>query len=408
LNRRQFARKLLLATGELALLNSSPQLIAASLRRSPEDRVKASGSLSVEVGKTVEITRSFSRCWFPTVYQFPNKDLMAAMSMSPDEVNPESDFNAYCISKDNGETWSRRYTMGSGAAGDGAWLQNPGPDGAIWGIGDRADLVSPGNRQDFYLVRTRLSKSGMTIDVRRDIPLHMSEPIQMNKPLLYDRHLQDTHLAEVGTAMPFGPILPSGTGTLIAPLYYKSDRDPRYYRLACIRSEDNGSSWREGAIIAGVEHEPWPGMGEEGPCEAGMVRLQDGRLFTIFRTGGKGFMGTVWSSDEGKTWTSPISTPFKGVAPRVRRLSNGILACSTGRPGPVVLMFSLDGTGQSWSHVTPIFTGTSTHYTDFVEIAPGKLFLIYDSIPHGWDEIPLTDQASQNIIYGTYLDVELR
>ncbi len=237
----------------------------------------------------------------------------------------------------------------------------------------------------------------------------MSEPIQLFKPLLYDRQLQDTHLAEVGNATPFGPILPSHTGTLIAPIYYRSERDPHYYRLACIRSEDNGSSWREAAIIAAVERDakPWPGMGEAGPCEAGMVRLSDGRLFAIFRTGTDAFMGTAWSSDEGKSWTPPVLIPFKGVAPRVRRLSNGILACSTGRPGPVVLMFSLDGTGTSWSHVTPIFSGKSTHYTDFLEIAPGKLFVIYDSIPNGWDQIPLTDRVSQNVIYGTYVDVEL-
>ena len=89
-------------------------------------------------------------------------------------------------------------------------------------------------------------------------------------------------------------------------------------------------------------------MGEEGPCEAGMVRLADQRLYALFRTGGDGYIGNGWSTDDGKTWTKPVSTPYKGVALRVRRLSNGILACTTGRPGPVVVMFSLDGTGEKW------------------------------------------------------------
>ena len=136
-----------------------------------------------------------------------------------------------------------------------------------------------------------------------------------------------------------------------------------------------------------------------------MVRLADGRLFAIFRTGGDGFIGAAWSSDDGHEWTSPISLPYKGVALRVRRLSNGVLACSTGRPGPVVLMFSPDGTGEKWSHVTTIFTEKSTHYTDFVEVAPGRLLVVYDSIPFGWYNIPCADKKSRNAIYCTFVDV---
>lgn len=74
-------------------------------------------------------------------------------------------------------------------------------------------------------------------------------------------------------------------------------------------------------------------MGKEGPCEAGLVRRRDGRLFVIYRTGSDGYLGTAWSSNEGKAWTPPSLILFKGVEPRVRLLSNGVLACSTGRPG---------------------------------------------------------------------------
>jgi hypothetical protein len=69
--------------------------------------------------------------------------------------------------------------------------------------------------------------------------------------------------------------------------YYTAERDPRYYRLALIRSSDSGRTWNEYSTIAAVEpgEQPWPGMGREGPCEAGMVRLADKRLYAIFRTG---------------------------------------------------------------------------------------------------------------------------
>jgi len=137
------------------------------------------------------------------------------------------------------------------------------------------------------------------------------------------------------------------------------------------------------------------------------VRLRDGRFFVMFRTGSDGLLGTAWSSDEGRTWTTPTLIPFKGVEPRVRLLSNGVLACSTGRPGPVTMMFSLDGTGKTWSHATEIFSDMSTRYTEFVELSPGKLFLVHDSVPYGWKEIPASDEKAQNAIYGVFLDVEL-
>jgi hypothetical protein len=146
-------------------------------------------------------------------------------------------------------------------------------------------------------------------------------------------------------------------------------------------------------------------MGREGPCETGLVRLADKRLYTIFRTGGEGFMGHAWSADDGKTWTKPASTPYQGVAVRVRRISSGMLACTTGRPGPVVVMFSAEGTGEKWSGITPLFEGKSTCYTDFIEVEPGKLLVVYDSVPYGWHPIPFSDRDSRNVIYGTFVEV---
>ena len=127
-------------------------------------------------------------------------------------------------------------------------------------------------------------------------------------------------------------------------------------------------------------------------------------------------MVNAWSSDDGRTWTRARSTGYKGVAPRVRRLSNGVLACTYGRPGPVSIMFSLEGTGMKWSNVTEIFGGQdtykrgremrkSTRYADFVELQPGKLLIAYDSVPYGWDAIPDSDRSSRNAILGTFLDV---
>jgi BNR repeat-like domain len=412
MKRREFGKTAFLGIGGAALL--SPPIAGFLLAEAPGSPQQAARKsrvrkLSVRVGKTVEITSSFRGCWFPTIHQFSNGDLMATVRMSPDEINPEGDFSSYCVSRDQGGTWSRRYTMGAGANVDGAWSHAPAPDGSIWQLYGWVDAHPPDPSKDFYLTLTKFSQSGMEIHQRRNIPLRMREPVKTAPARLFDRKVQDGNLVRQPNLVPWGPIIRSRNGGLMAPIYYKAERDPRFYRLALIRSDDDGETWREGSLIAAVKPgaKAWPGMGKVGPCEAGMERLAHGRLLAMFRTGGDGFIGVAWSQDDGRTWTPPVSLPFKGVALRVRGLSNGVLACSTGRPGPVVLMFSTDGTGETWSHVTPIFSGKSTHYTDFVEVSPGRLLVVYDSVPYSWMDIPLSDQKSRNAILCTPVEVRL-
>jgi hypothetical protein len=159
-------------------------------------------------------------------------------------------------------------------------------------------------------------------------------------------------------------------------------------------------------------------MGAEGPNESQVVRLADKRLYAIFQTGSRetgstasseknvaGVMGQTWSSDDCKTWTPPSPVGFEGVSPRIIRLSNGVLACTYGRPAPVVIMFNIDGTATKWSNLTEIFPKMSTRYTDLIEVEPGKILVIYDSVPYGWHPIPFTDRKARNSIYGTFVYV---
>jgi len=374
---------------------------AASPKSAPDE-------LQVQVGKTVEIASASEYNWFPTVHKFTTGEIMVTIRMSPDEMRPARMFSAYCISRDGGLTWGRRYPMGEDADMDGAWSEAFQKDGKVWHLYTPLEPYPAGQTQAFHASLSKFSRGGTEATIARDVVIRLSEPMHMLSLRALDRRSSDNErIGEEISGFPWGPILEGLNGDVMAPVYYKAERDQRYYRLALIRSSDGGKSWNEYSTIAAVapEEKPWPGMGNEGPCEAGLVRLADKRLYSIFRTGSDGFMGNVWSSDDGKTWTKPTSTPYKGVALRVRRLSNGVLACTTGRPGPVVVMFSVDGTGEKWSHITPIFDCKSTHYTDFIEVEPGKLFVVYDSVPYGWYEIPYADRESKNVIYGTFVEV---
>jgi hypothetical protein len=384
----------------LALSTMSPALgrDSATEKSNPDD-------LQVQIGKTVEITNSRRYCWFPSVHQFSTGEIMATMTMTPDEGNPEGIFSAYCISKDGGLTWSPRQTVGSGANSSAYYDHRD--DGSIWELEGGLDSSISGPTTKVPFILTKFRRGGMEFEQKRDVYLQTSLPVHIMKNELFDWRTPDGHLTMAPALGVFGPIIEALNGDLITTAFYTAERDQRWYRLVLIRSSDGGLSWRESSTIAAVEpgEKPWAGMGSNGPCEASLVRLADNRLFVNFRTG-DGDIGQIWSSDDGKTWTKPVSIPYIGVALRVRRLSNGVLACTTGRPGPVVIMFSMDGTGEKWTHITPIFDGQSTHYTDFIEVAPGKLLVVYDSTPCGWYEIPLADRESRkNVIYATFITV---
>lgn len=385
-------------------------LLSPTLCHTLTDR---SNELTVQVGKTVEITASsINHCWYATVHRFSTGEILATMRMSGDDTNPEGEFSAYSLSKDLGQTWSRRYAMGAGANVDAAYTQVTRQDGTIWALGagyDSLEANPSGQAMYFHAALTRFSRGGMEFDQIRDAKIHLSEPAISKPPTVMETGRKDaTKLSVVYEANPWGAIVDGPGGEWLTTLYYTTERGPRQ-RLVLIRSTDLGRSWEEYGVIAATQpnetHWPWTWMGKEGPSEAALVRLSKGRLYCLFRTGD--YMGEAWSVDDGKTWTTPVSSGFRGVAPHLRLMSDGLLACTYGRPGPVTIMFSSDE-GKKWTNVTPIFDGMSSHYTDLIEVEPGKLLVVYDSTPYGGKPIPSSDTSSKNAIYGTFVEVRRR
>jgi len=367
--------------------------------------------MTVTVGKTIEITSSKRYCWYPTVHRFSTGEILVTIRMSPDEVHPEGEFCAYCISGDGGHTWSQRYTMGAGANVDAAYTQEPPPDGTLLSLsaGYGSPIAyPPGQTREFHIAVTRYSRGGMEYTQIRDAALRLRAPVQLEPMMLFDLGTRDTSKLEAAPEVtPWGAIVDGLNGDLLTTVYCKAEKDGRQ-QLLLVRSKDHGRTWDEFGVIAGLAaaEKPTSWMGDEGPNEAAIVRLADQRLYAIFRTGGNAFMGRSWSSDDGKTWTQPVSIGFKGVAPHLRRLSNGILVCTTGRPGPVAIFFDADGRGESWSHATEVFRGKSTCYSDVIEVEPGKLLVVYDSVPYGWHQIPYSDKSAKNTIYGTFVEIQ--
>jgi hypothetical protein len=300
--------------------------------------------------------------------------------------------------------------MGAGANIDEAYSQAP-LDGGIWALGAgylSLEPFPPNQRTDFYVTLTKFSQGGMDVHQIRDAKIHLSEPAEFEPVELHATKGPDaSQLRTVPSAQPFGAIIGGPGGEWLTTLDYATKGNR--YRLVVLRSLDHGQTWNEDGIIAAVQPGKGPSwMGDGWPGEAGFVRLSENRLYIIFRTGD--YMGETWSSDDGKTWSPPVSTGLKGVAPHLRLMSNGLLVCTFGRPGPVTIMFS-PNEGKKWAAITPIFNGRSTCYTDVIELEPGKLFVVFDSrsLPEaGGDPDPKTGAFSEHSIYGTFVEVQKR
>ncbi len=131
-----------------------------------------------------------------------------------------------------------------------------------------------------------------------------------------------------------------------------------------MRSTDEGKTWTYFSTIG-------PG-GEPAVC-----RLSDTEQTAVIRGDRDSQMKQMFSHDAGQTWSQPIRLEVGKVLPDLVLMSNGILACSYGRPASC-LMFSLDG-GKTWPSHHVISDKVGFNYTSIREISPGRLLYIHDA-----------------------------
>jgi BNR repeat-like domain len=144
------------------------------------------------------------------------------------------------------------------------------------------------------------------------------------------------------------------------------------YRTILVESPDDGRTWDFVSTIAYAQDEP-----RDGFCEPALITARDGSLLCIMRRGAKLPLAQCRSSDGGQTWSPPELLPGHGVDPDICLMSNGVLACSYGRPGTHI-MFSEDGCGHSWADYTQIGDWHGSCYMGMAETTPGELLVVCD------------------------------
>ena len=83
----------------------------------------------------------------------------------------------------------------------------------------------------------------------------------------------------------------------------------------------------------------------------------------------------------------PEVMAVSGVLPRLLRLTNGVVALSSGRPG-VQLRFCADGNGKTWTQPLELMPyanekdAVSCGYTSLLATSPDRFLVIYSDFKH--------------------------
>lgn len=335
--------------------------------------------LRVSLSEPVLVRRSRRYLWFPSLLRLSDGDVIATMSSQPDKT-------ASCLaqyvtrSRDGGLTWDEPAIAIDGGdvslvlpSGDTMllpYLLRPRADG----MGAPYNLF-PANRKDFINVASGVEVTGWPRPVGTFKPseLGLSGFVFTGQTV----NLQDDgFLATLS-----GGFLGTKRSSLVAA------------------ESSDGVRW---AIRSVVDDETCALLGN-GPSESALCRLPDGRLMCVFRSSGAPYYGQTWSSDEGKTWSTPVGMTggVRSVQPSLVVMKRGFVALSGGRPG-LYLWLNVDGTGLGWQSIDmlahhneccpgEVIDDPSFHttcYTEILALDDTHLLYIYDRIPNRWDPIP--------------------
>jgi hypothetical protein len=332
--------------------------------------------LDVSVSEPVLVARSKGYLWFPTLVRRADGQLLAVMSNKAD-THTEEQTGVIARSSDGGLTWAAAepvplYSECPVELDDGVLLL---PNYLFPQQGGGADTI--GGAHLFW------PKNG-------DKPEHVKEPVTVTgwprEPAHLGEHMGRPDLNIAGFLFNGETVrLDDGGGNTrhLATLYGYFKGDNRYSLVVAELAD--GRKWTYRSTVAGADCKL---QGAEGPCEAALCRLKDGRLMCVFRLASAVPYGRSYSDDEGKTWTEPANIEPFSVQPSLAVVSDGLVALSGGRPG-VSVWFDVEGKGERWQAVElfPADAKTSA-YTEVVAVDDSTLLCIYDRVPHGWAAIP--------------------
>lgn len=142
-------------------------------------------------------------------------------------------------------------------------------------------------------------------------------------------------------------------------------------------SNDQGDTWNH---LATVARDPAISF-----HELSIARLDHGKFLAVVRTQDPPFTSyRSYSSDEGRSWTTPEPLPFVGQTPFLIELSSGAIMCAYRDRDPqrlgVSASITRDG-GETWDFAGQLYAGTDWNcgYPGLLTLPSGELFCVYYS-----------------------------
>lgn len=259
--------------------------------------------------------------------------------------------------------------------------------GLFYAVDGPIDPKSP----DVYTVRAWRSTDGLrTLQQEESTVRIPGGPRRQRK----DNEWYGFYFYRTMLELPDGTLLTTMEGNLETDNLTPNDRRSAsealfMQRTIIVTSKDEGRTWNYlSTVAAPVAGDP---VGE-GFDEPAILRLNDGRILCVMRTGHFSPLYASWSSDDGQTWTEPRYTGLdRGCDPHLLTLRDGRTLLSYGERFPagsylkprkrgalVKFALSEDG-GETWQ-VTTVGKGLGSSYSTIIEVEPNLIFCQVD----GW------------------------
>jgi len=116
---------------------------------------------------------------------------------------------------------------------------------------------------------------------------------------------------------------------------------PNYKNIFLVRSKDNGLTWSKPQLVAEGKNKEFE--------EPSITVLPDGKLFMLLRENKSKILHSIFSENNGATWSKPKKTSLIGYPADLIVLNKNLLACVTGnRNKPYqILLYLSENFGES-------------------------------------------------------------
>lgn len=352
---------------------------------------------SDKIQRTLYDERDVYTAW-PSIIRAANGDIVATLITTEQHLGPDASVTVM-RSADNGATWSEPFVGVDTILDDREGGLTLTPDGEllmhVWATHWKPEQyhnLAPGSYPQAWIERWAE---------------HVAQPAYANATDLAGGFIySSTDHGKTWQKKMRGPDSTHGgialqDGSLLVASYREQPDSIHIHR-----TPDADTPWEKIHVV------PSPLEPHQRFGEPHVAQLPSGRIVVMTRSTarvydderGDLFMWSVYSDDNGETWSEPFPTPMMGYPPHLLTLSDGRLLCSYGRrkaPYGIRAMVSEDGV--SWTHANEIILRQDAPNHDLgypasVELEPGRILTIFYQKP---DYNPDNKHDHTTALFGT-------